>query len=100
MPKILYFRTPRSPLGRAFGAVVAVLLLAAALVMGVVLAGLFLGLVLVAALVLTARVWWLRRRLRAAGPANAAPPGADRAPIDAEFHVIETPVDPAREVDR
>jgi uncharacterized iron-regulated membrane protein len=76
-------------LQRVLAAIVATLLLAGAVVMGAVLAALFLGLALVGAAVFMGRIWWLRRKLRQQPPPFEAPAAEQRAVIDAEFHVVE-----------
>ncbi len=71
---------------RILAALVGAAVLAGAVVMGAVVATALLAIGLVAALGLTARVWWLRRKLRRNAPPSTV--------IDAEYTVVED--DPKR----
>jgi uncharacterized iron-regulated membrane protein len=96
MRRGLEFRTAGGPLGRVLAAIAAVVLFASAVVMGALLAALLLGLALVGSLAFLGRIWWLRRRQRAAPAHFETHPAAERPAIDAEFHVVERESPPPR----
>ena len=76
----------RNPLVQIAAIVVAVLVTVGAVLVGAVVLSFFVGLAILAWLVLTIRFWWLRRRT----PRGEAGAGAQRGEIlGAEYTVIE-----------
>jgi hypothetical protein len=87
---------PLNPLARVLAGLLAALALAGAFFFGLVVLALAVGLGLLAWLVLTLRVWWLRRqgRDRAGGGGR---PGADARKgkvIEADYEVVSRHDDP------
>lgn len=78
-----------SPLARILGFIVGVLVLTAAIIIGGLVLAAFIGLAVLGGIALSARLWWLRHKMRQAmgegGPAGRA---GDRV-IETEYHVIE-----------
>jgi len=75
----------------AFGA-----LLTVALIMGAVVIAVILGLAVIAGIVLSVRVWWLRRKFRGGPPfdAGSGPPGpgpGNARLIEGEYVVVKKP---------
>ena len=86
---------PLNPVARILAGLLAVAALVGAFFFGLIILAAAVGLGVVAWLVLTVRVWWLRRRFRAGSgdsgkPAGQSTPGGVRKPdvIDAEYEVI------------
>jgi hypothetical protein len=86
---------PLNPVARILAGLLAVAALVGAFFFGLIILAAAVGLGVVAWLVLTVRVWWLRRQLRAGRgdggkPAGHAKPGGEHKPdvIDAEYEVI------------
>jgi hypothetical protein len=86
---------PLNPVARILAGLLAVAALVGAFFFGLIILAAAVGLGVVAWLVLTVRMWWLRRRLDAGRgdggrPAGPATPGGGRKPdvIDAEYEVI------------
>jgi predicted lipid-binding transport protein (Tim44 family) len=86
---------PLNPVARILAGLLAVAALVGAFFFGLIILAVAVGLGVVAWLVLTVRVWWLRRRFRAGRgdgekPAGHATAGGVRKPdvIDAEYEVI------------
>jgi len=98
-----YLASPTpSPASRILAAVLAALALVGAVFFGVVVLALALGLGFMIWLLLTLRVWWLRRRLSAESPpappggASGRPGGArnnNRDVIEADYEVISRSAD-------
>jgi uncharacterized iron-regulated membrane protein len=87
------FATPGGPVAQVLWLIGGAVVLVGALIMGVFVLMMLLGLGAVAAAVLAVRVWWVRRKLRRAGAFDV--PGADPARtadarlIDAEYTVVD-----------
>lgn len=87
---------PPGPIARLLAGIVGLLALAGAVFFGLFLFAAAIGVGLVAWAVIWLRLWWIRRRLGAAGrtPGDAFRPDAGRGPasgrdaIDAEYEVV------------
>lgn len=67
----------RGPVGKVLGVIAAIAVIALAATLGIVVLAVLLGLALIGAVVTAARIWWLRRQMRAAGFDPSGPqPGA------------------------
>lgn len=86
MPKQIDFA---SPLARIFGFIGAVLVFTAAIIIGGFVLSAIIGLAVIAATALYARIWWLRRKIRRAMQNGQAPTGRDGRVIETEYHVVE-----------
>ena len=85
MSRIRYIsveQRPRNVLVQALGFIVGVLVLGASVILGAFLLAAPLGLVLIVAVAVYLRLWWLRRRM--------ARGGGDDEIIEAEYRVIRT----------
>jgi uncharacterized iron-regulated membrane protein len=84
------FGGAKHPLQQALSLLVFAVLLVGAIALGTVIFIAVIGVAAVVFAVFAARVWWLRRKLRAAGGERArqAPPAEGRL-IEAEYTVIE-----------
>ncbi|MEJ2534014.1 MAG: hypothetical protein P8008_00675 [Gammaproteobacteria bacterium] len=81
---------PRSPLARLLGAIVAVLVLAGAFMLGLAALAVIFGLALVVALAAWVRGWWLARTGRASGTGAEDEGPTGSGSIEAEYTVIST----------
>jgi len=79
-------RLPENPLLQFFALVVAVVVAVGAVFLGAILLSLFLGLAVIAGLVLYIRLWWLRRALRKPESSGRARPGEF---VEVEYRVVE-----------
>lgn len=82
---------PGNPLLQFLALVVAVIVALGAVFLGAILLSLFLGLAVVAGLVLYIRLWWLRRRAGKPGSAGSTRPGEF---VEVEYTVVEERVVP------
>ena len=85
MSRIRYItveQRPRNVLMQALGFIVGVLVLAASIILGAFLLAALLGLVLIVAVAVYLRLWWLRRRM--------ARGQGDEEIIEAEYRVLRT----------
>jgi uncharacterized iron-regulated membrane protein len=90
------FGASGNPLLQALSFLVFGVLLIGAVIMGAVVLAVLLGVAVIAALVFSIRLWWLRRKLGGRGPFNGGPqqPGHDPGPakgarlIEGEYEVI------------
>ncbi|MEO8467934.1 MAG: hypothetical protein ABI640_21650 [Gammaproteobacteria bacterium] len=95
--RVFSFVRSGNPLAQILSILVFAVLLAAALIMGAVVVAVMLGLGVIFATVLAVRVWWFRRKLRSAPPAESGyeppPPGGGKAPqkrlIEGEYEVVK-----------
>jgi membrane protein implicated in regulation of membrane protease activity len=71
----------RNPIVQVLTLIVAGFALIVAALMGAVILAVVFGLAMIAAIVLVVRVWWLRRKLRRAGPQG-------NAVIETEYRVV------------
>ena len=85
--RVYLISPPRSPLARFVGAVVAVLVLAGAFMLGLAALAVLLGIALVVAVTAWVRAWWLTRTGRAPRTPGAGKASADDS-IEAEYTVI------------
>ncbi len=76
----------RNPLVQVAAIVVAALVTVAAVLLGAVVLAFFVGLAILAWLVLSIRLWWLRRRMRPGGTGPAAQRGDI---VEVEYTVVE-----------
>jgi len=74
---------PRSPIGQAIALVVGLAVLAASFVLGAFLLAAFFGFIMVAGLIVTLWMWWLRRK--------AADAYQDHNVLDGEYTVVGDP---------
>jgi uncharacterized iron-regulated membrane protein len=77
---------PQNPLLRFVALIVVAVATVGAVLLGAALISLFVGLAVIAGLVLCARLWWVRRKLRKAAPRQGSPP---REFLDVEYKVLE-----------
>ncbi len=83
---------PKSLLGQILAFVVGVTILAISFVFGAFLLTALFGLILIVAIVVLARGWWLRRKMMSGAYNNASTRGAsstDDGVIDADYTVID-----------
>jgi hypothetical protein len=89
-PRQFSFGVSGNPIAQVLSVLVFGLLLIGALIMGAVVLAVLFGIAIIAGAVLAVRLWWLRRKLRAAGafdPAPESPP--DTRLIEGEYTVVE-----------
>jgi len=94
---ILFQQKPQSLISKIVAAIIGLIVLIATFVLGAVVLTTFFGFVVVAGIVIYARIWWLKRKY-AAGDSSAAgsnthagaKPASDDVVLDAEYTVIET----------
>ena len=82
---------PQNPLARVFTAIVAMLAMIAAFMLGIVALAVVVGLGLLIALSAWLRIWWIRRRVRGGAPGDPGGTGGVRGEsqvIETEFTVI------------
>jgi len=80
---------PVNPLSRLLAGIFAVLALAGAFFFGIFVLALVAGLGLIAWLVFSIRIWWIRRKFAADGYSAGPEPGTDKSDIiDAEYTVL------------
>ena len=77
---------PGNPLLQFFALVVAAVVAIGAVFLGAILLSLFLGLAVIAGLVLYIRLWWLRRRVGRPSSGGRARPGEF---VEVEYTVVE-----------
>jgi membrane protein implicated in regulation of membrane protease activity len=79
-------RLPENPLLQFFALLVAAVVAIGAVFLGAILLSLFLGLAVIAGLVLYIRLWWLRRRAAKPDAAGRNRPGEF---VEVEYTVVE-----------
>jgi len=94
--RVFSFGSSGNPLVQILSLLAFAVLLAVALIMGAVVITVILGLAVIAGIVLSVRVWWLRRKFRGAPPFDSgaeppAPGSADTRLIEGEYVVVEKP---------
>ena len=77
---------PDNPLLQFVALVVAAIVAVGAVLLGAILLSLFLGLAVIAGLVLYIRLWWLRRRVGRSGAKRGARPSEF---VEVEYTVVE-----------
>lgn len=84
---------PRNPLVRLLAAVAGVVFFVGAAFLGAIVFLALMGVLAFAAVLVSLRIWWLRRRMRGAGRESAPPPSRGNrgraAPVSARGAVIE-----------
>jgi uncharacterized iron-regulated membrane protein len=81
---------PRGPLARFAAAVVAVLVLAGAFMLGLAVLAVIVGIALVVSAAAWVRIWWLRRTGRMPKPERVAERKHGDGTIEAEYTVVST----------
>lgn len=82
--------TSQNPLVQGVSLLIGAVLLVGAIVLGAFLLAIAIGLGLVLALILMARVWWIKRKLARAGHGAAASPArAGGRVIEVEYSVVD-----------
>ncbi|HEX9875291.1 MAG TPA: hypothetical protein VGC50_01405 [Gammaproteobacteria bacterium] len=83
-------RVPDNPLVQVLALAIAAIVSVGAILLGAVLLSFFLGLAVIAGLVLYIRLWWLRRKARKGGTGGGRGPGEF---VEVEYTVVgERPV--------
>ncbi len=83
--RIYRIRPPSNPILQVFALIGAAILAAGAIFIGAIFLSLFLGLAVIAGLVLYIRLWWLRRR---AGQTAATGPRRPGEYVEVEYTVV------------
>jgi uncharacterized iron-regulated membrane protein len=97
--RVFSFGKSGNPLAQILSILLFVALLTAALIMGALVMAVFLGLATIFAVVLAARLWWFRRKLRNRAPFDGGyePPEpvgqkpAQKRLIEGEYEVVKRP---------